>query len=85
MNDIITSIIRTIVPMIVGAIVAFFATKGITFDEQFRANMIGVLQLIFSALYYITARALETKVPRLGWLLGSVKQPGYSEPTDDRQ
>ena len=33
MNDIITSIIRTIVPMIVGAIVAFFATKGITFDD----------------------------------------------------
>lgn len=79
-GDLGTSIIRTVVPIIVGAIITFFASKGITFDAQFEANLLLMLQTLFSGLYYIVVRALETRFPRAGWLLGSVKQPEYTDP-----
>jgi hypothetical protein len=79
-GDVGTSIVRTVVPIVAGAIITFFASKGITFDEQFTASLYTVLQGLFTGLYYIVVRLLETRFPRFGWLLGSPKKPEYSDP-----
>lgn len=76
--DIITSIVRTVTPFVVGALVAWFARHNITFDSDFLANLAKVLDLIIGSLIYVVARFLETKVsPKFGWLLLWPKQPTY--------
>lgn len=79
-GDIGTSIVRTVVPIVAGAIITFFASKGITFDDQFQANLLFVLQGMITGLYYIIVRVLEQRFPRFGWLLGSAKKPEYTDP-----
>lgn len=78
MSDLFTSIVRTIVPMIVGSIASFLATKGIELDAATLAGLSTFLAGLFSALYYIIVRALEQKYPNLGILLGSKKTPEYT-------
>lgn len=76
-----TSIIRTITPTIAGFIITFLASKGITLDDQFSANLLLLIQGVVTAVYYIFVRILEVKVsPKFGWLLGSTKTPEYIEP-----
>lgn len=79
-GDIGTSIVRTVVPIVAGAIITFFASKGINFDDSFKANLLLLLQSLFTALYYIVVRAIETRYPKAGWLLGSTKTPEYTDP-----
>lgn len=79
MSDQIVSIIRTIVPSLVGAIVAFFVSKGINVDEATQAQAISLLTVVFISLYYSAARYLETKYPKLGYLLGVPKTPTYTD------
>lgn len=75
------SIVRTIVPLLVGAVVAFLVGKGITLDSEFEGLLTTLLTVAFSGLYYIAVRLLETYVtPKLGWLIGLAKSPeGYSK------
>lgn len=82
MNDLIVSRIRTYVPLAVGWALAQLAGAldvlhqvGIDVDEGKAA---GVAVLLLSGLYYDVARRLEQRFPKLGWLLGSPKQPTYS-------
>lgn len=82
MNNILTSVIRTVVPTIVGSITGFLAARGINVDEGTKAQLTAVLSTIFTGVYYVVARYLETKFPKLGWLLGSPKQPVYGEPLE---
>lgn len=77
MGDLVTSIIRTVVPMIVGSLVSFLATKGINLDEQSAAALGTFLAALFSAIYYVIARVLEEKFPQLGILLGVKRPPQY--------
>ncbi|MFP7833148.1 hypothetical protein [Marisediminicola sp. LYQ134] len=70
------SIVRTIVPTIVGAVIAFFVGRGITLDSEFEVAFTTLLNVGFAAIYYIAVRLLETYVaPKLGWLLGLAKTP----------
>ncbi|WP_378144826.1 hypothetical protein ACFJGV_15215 [Cnuibacter sp. UC19_7] len=70
------SIVRTIVPLVVGAVVSYLVSKGVTLDEQFEPLLGTALTVAFSGLYYIAVRLLETYVtPKLGWLLGLAKTP----------
>lgn len=75
------SIVRTYVPLLVGGVLGFFASQGITVDPEFEEAFTGVLMLVGSGLYYLVARLFETYVsPKLGWLLGSAKSPdNYSK------
>lgn len=75
------SIVRTYVPLIVGGVLGFFASQGVTVDPEFEEAFTGVLMLVGSGLYYLVARLFETYVsPKLGWLLGSAKSPdNYSK------
>lgn len=80
MSDFITSIIRTYVPIIVGTILAFLASKGITLDAEAAANLTLFLGALFSGVYYLVVRLIERKFPQAGWLLGQAKVVKYTEP-----
>jgi len=75
------SIVRTVVPIIVGAVIAWVTGLGVALDEEFEPLLASLLTAGFSAVYYIAVRLLEVYVtPKLGWLLGLAKSPdSYSE------
>lgn len=80
-SNYLTSIIRTIVPLVMGFIISYLARKGITLDEELNANLAMLIQLVVTALYYIVVRYLESKKSEFGWLLGSPTAPKYSKKT----
>jgi len=70
------SIVRTLVPIIVGAVIGLAVSAGITLDPQFEAALTIAITAAFQAVYYIVVRLFETYVtPKLGWLLGLAKSP----------
>lgn len=74
------SLVRTFVPIIVGAVIAFFVARGIALDPEFELLLTTSLTAAFTALYYTAARLLEIYVtPKFGWLLGLAKAPVYKE------
>ncbi len=80
MNSFITSQIRTIVPIAVGALVSWLALRGINLDEGQEAGLIIALTGLLQALYYFLARVLEQHFPQVGTLLlGSSAQPEYHD------
>lgn len=79
MNDLIVSFIRTAIPSFVGAIGAFLASKGINVSPEDLAGLIPFLTTLISSVFYLTARYLESKYPKAGFLLGVPKQPQYKE------
>lgn len=78
MSNLFTSMIRTIVPTIVGTLCAILVKRGINIDE---AEVNAWLVPLSISAYYTIARYIEIKVPSAGWLLGMPKQPGYATGT----
>ena len=74
MNDLVVSIIRTVVPAIVGSLVYALANLGIEVDAE---GWVALLTSLFIGLYYALARVAESRFPQAGWLLGAPKQPTY--------
>lgn len=77
MSDLIASIIRTAVPSIVGIIVGWLTTLGVTLPKQQEENLSLLIAFAAGLLWYVIVRALEQKWPALGVLLGVPKQPAY--------
>lgn len=77
MNDLLTSVIRTVVPQLVGFVLAILARASIRVDDEFITNLTLLLQLSLSTLYYISVRLWEKNYPKAGWLLGVARQPEY--------
>lgn len=75
------SIVRTIVPIVVGAVLGWITASGIEVDPEFETALTAFVTAGFAALWYILARVFETYVsPKLGVLLGYAKSPdGYSK------
>ncbi len=72
----VASIIRTIVPVIVGAVTAQFVSWGLSPDPELATTLEAVLTAVFTGVYYVVVRLLETYVwPKLGWLLLFPQQP----------
>ncbi|WP_426734332.1 hypothetical protein [Glutamicibacter sp. 2E12] len=70
------SIVRTVVPIIVGAVLGFFASTSIPLDPEFEGLLNTVLTLLLTTAYYVAVRLFETYVsPKIGWLLGWAKSP----------
>lgn len=70
------SVVRTVVPYIVGVILGWAAAAGIEVDDKLEAALGAVLAALFGTLWYVIARVLEVYVsPRFGWLLGLAKSP----------
>lgn len=83
MNDNIVAQIRTTVPAIVGAVLAYLAKEfGIVIDESAGAGLVAGLSALLTAAFYAFARFLENRWPSLGWLLGNPKTPTYSGNVD---
>lgn len=77
-KDLLASIVRTVVPVAMGAVLTYLATKNITLDETFQANLRYLLEILITGAYYAIVRAFEHYVsPKFGWLLGLAKAPNY--------
>lgn len=83
MKTLFDSIVRTLVPIIVGAVIGFAVTNGIALDPEFELALTLAITGAFQGLYYIVVRLFEKYVsPKFGWLLGLAKAPEYpTEPT----
>lgn len=77
MNSFIISQIRTFVPIIVGAFVAWLVTVGIALDADTQAGLIVALTGLLQGLYYFIVRLLEKRWPKVGVLLGVASKPVY--------
>jgi hypothetical protein len=71
-DDILASLKRTLIPILVGMIGASFA--GPYIDQ---ATLRDFLAGLIAAVYYTVIRFAETKVPQAGILLGEARQPEY--------
>lgn len=73
--DTLASLWRTVVPIIVGTLVAWLAHAGIGVDS---ASATAWLTAAFSSAYYAAFRLLEAHVSaKWGWLLGLARPPQY--------
>lgn len=80
MNPLIASIIRTLVPLLAGHLLALLAAVGLNLDTAGQGALTDWLGVTLSGVYYVVVRLVETKVPAVGWLLGLAKSPdSYSE------
>lgn len=79
------SIVRTLVPVIVGQIAAYFATLGVVLPEDVMAAVTVVLGFVFTSVWYLAVRWLEQKFPKLGALLGWAAVPAAYVPAKDRK
>lgn len=71
------ALVRTIVPMVVCAAAAWLlAVLGLTLPLEPATEFV---TLALSAVYYSVVRWLEARWPDLGLLLGSKKQPVYTD------
>lgn len=74
-DDLLVSLRRTLVPMIVGLVAGSFLAGYVDPDA-----LDEVVTGAVTAVYYLVVRLLESKVPAFGVLLGSRKQPVYLDP-----
>lgn len=69
------SVIRTIVPVVVGGLLAALAEAGLDLPEGLATE---VVTTVVITLYYAVVRLLEEHVaPAWGWLLGYARPPKY--------
>jgi len=81
------SIVRTVAPIIAGAIIGQLADWGLNLDKSAQDNLVLVVTIVASIAYYVVARALEQlgsrySIPWLatlgGCLLGLPNPPAYA-------
>nr|PZN23927.1 MAG: hypothetical protein DIU75_04190 [Mycolicibacterium hassiacum] len=78
LSDGVVSLIRTYVPLAVGVAVTYLARKlGVVLDEDTSAMASSAAVAVVTAVYYAAARALESRWPTLGVLLGAARAPSY--------
>jgi uncharacterized membrane protein len=77
MQDIFTSVVRTFVPSLIGAVVAYLTQKGVHVPPEAVAQATALITLVVGTGYYIVVRALEKRYPQAGLLLGVPKPPTY--------
>lgn len=82
MPSVITSLIRTVVPIVVGWLLSLGAVRAAGIDEeQLTGLLTGLLTVLAQIGYYAIARLLEQRWPAVGVvLLGSRRQPQYEAP-----
>lgn len=79
------SIVRTLVPVVVGQIAAYLATIGVVLPEDVMAAVTVILGFAFTTIWYLGVRFLEQKFPKLGVLLGWAAVPESYTPAKDRE
>ena len=69
------SLRRTIVPVIVGLVLAQSARANMTLPAE---HVQGLVEAVFIMAYYALVRAVERYIPEAGILLGAFIQPRYT-------
>jgi hypothetical protein len=72
------AVVRTVVPAIVGTILAFFASHNIHVSTQWEDWLTAGLSMGLTGLYYVLASLLQSRWPLAGLLLGSTARPTYT-------
>lgn len=81
MNDVILSVIRTLVPYLVSAgLLALGKWAGVEVAQALIEQLGVFATALVAAGYYVLARWLESRLPWFGWLLGAPKRPTYTAP-----
>lgn len=79
MHPLATQIIRTLVPYLIGALLAWLATMGVVLPVELAAALDAALTALLGSLYYVVVALLERYVaPQWGWLLGVARTPEYA-------
>jgi hypothetical protein len=68
-NPLAANLIRTYVPIIVGAVASWLTARGIKVDPATETLAIAAMTSVFSGAYYTIVRVLEEKWPALGSVL----------------
>lgn len=77
------SLVRTLVPIIVGAVLGWFVSINVPLDPEFELALTVAITGAFQGLYYTAVRLFETYVsPKFGVLLGLAKTPKYTPKSD---
>lgn len=78
-SAILASVVRTLVPILVGVIVSVAAKLNVDLDAGTAETLVnGLISAAISLLYYVIARVLELfQSSKFGWLLGFAKAPAY--------
>lgn len=71
----VASLIRTLVPVVVGTILGWLARVGLGVDSAGTEALGAWFEMLFVSAYYFVFRWLETKFPQVGWFLGLAKSP----------
>ncbi|WP_213452905.1 hypothetical protein [Rhizomonospora bruguierae] len=83
MSDHLVSLIRTWTPIAVGSALAWLAsTLGVVLDDGTSTALTAGAVGLAAAAYYALARALESRWPVLGVLLGTRREPTYGQPDE---
>lgn len=73
-NDLLLSLRRTLVPVIVGFLLAQAARAGFDIPAE---QLTGVIEALITGAYYAAVRIAEQYWPAVGVLLGASRQPRY--------
>lgn len=79
MNNLFTSIVRTLVPFLVGFVASVLTAQGFDVPQEFQDNLGSFLTFAFGGVYYIVVRFLAKKFPQAEWLLGVPAKPVYQD------
>jgi hypothetical protein len=83
MTNFFISLIRTWVPIGIGAVLSWLAVNyGVVVDEDIKAQLAVGLTGVLIALYYGIVHLLEQKFPQIGWFLGLATRPQYHRAKD---
>lgn len=74
------SIVRTIVPFLVGLVVTWLASRGLGLDAEMQGTLTAVITVVVGSAYYSVVRLIEQTRPKIGILLGIAKTPTYDVP-----
>jgi hypothetical protein len=80
MTEFVLSLIRTWVPIGVGALIAWLASIGIDAGDQASVGLTVAGTAIITGLYYLIVRTLESRFPWFGVLLGAPRTPARYTP-----
>ena len=72
--SVLPSILRTLVPLAVGYLLAWPAARWLGLTEE---QVTSLITVVITAAYYLAVRALEQLAPQFGWLLGYASPPRY--------
>ena len=72
--DLLTSLRRTLVPIVVGFLLSQAARAGFSIPAE---QLTGVIEALVTGSYYAVVRIVEQYWPAAGVLLGASRQPRY--------